>query len=184
MQKPTRPTQIEEFVETTITDLSAFWIFLFVCLFDLSVLSFVVYLFVCSVICCLFVRLFSFFVVLLFVCLSVLCVLLFSVLCLCLFVSFSLFCLFLFILFLIDCFVCLYVSFCLFFLFFIYVLSVCRNWFDNVFVIPAQQFLCPWDLELMLTDTKWEFHKYLLEILFWLEGLFLPYLQYCVLFHP
>lgn len=77
MQKPTRPTQIEEFVETTITDLSAFWIFLFVCLFDLSVLSFVVYLFVCSVICCLFVRLFSFLVVLLFVCLSVLCVLLF-----------------------------------------------------------------------------------------------------------
>lgn len=77
MQKPTRPTQIEEFVETTITDLSAFWIFLFVCLFDLSVLSFVVYLFVCSVICCLFLRLFSFFVVLLFVCLSVLCVLLF-----------------------------------------------------------------------------------------------------------
>ena len=118
VQKPTRPTQIEEFVETTITDLSAFWIFLFVCLFDLSVLSFVVYLFVCSVICCLFVRLFSFFVVLLFVCLSVLCVLLFSVLCLCLFVSFSLFCLFLFILFLIDCFVCLYVSFCLFFAFF------------------------------------------------------------------
>ena len=117
MQKPTRPTQIEEFVETTITDLSAFWIFLFVCLFDLSVLSFVVYLFVCSVICCLFVRLFSFFVVLLFVCLSVLCVLLFF----CpvpLSVSFSLFCLFLFILFLIDCFVCLYVSFWFFFAFF------------------------------------------------------------------
>ena len=86
-------------------------------MFDLSVLSFVVYLFVCSVICCLFVRLFSFFVVLLFVCLSVLCVLLFF----CsvpLFVSFSLFCLFLFILFLIDCSVCLYVSFCLFFAFF------------------------------------------------------------------
>lgn len=173
MQKPTRPTQIEEFVETTITDLSAFWIFLFVCLFDLSVLSFVVYLFVCSLFllfCYLFVCLFCVYSF-------------FSVLCLCLFVSFSLFCLFLFILFLIDCFVCLYVSFCLFLLF-LYVPSVHRNWFNNVFVIPAHQFLRPWNLELMLTDTRWEFYKYLLEILFWLEGLFIPYLQYCVLFHP
>ena len=163
VQKPTRPTQIGR-VCWNNRNKSVCLLDLFVCLFDLSVVSFVVYLFVCSVFFCVY----SFF----------------PVLCLCLFVSFSLFCLFFFILFLIDCFVCLYVSFCLFFLFFIYVLSVCRNWFDNVFVIPAQQFLCPWDLELMLTDTKWEFHKYLLEILFWLEGLFLPYLQYCVLFHP
>ena len=185
MQKPTRPTQIEEFVETTITDLSAFWIFLFVCLFVW---------FVCSVICCLFVCMFChllficsfvlFFVVLLFVCLSVLCVLLF-------FCSVPLsVCVFFFILFVFVYFVsywlfCLFVCFILsFFCFFLYVPSVHRNWFNNVFVIPAHQFLRPWNLELMLTDTRWEFHKYLLEILFWLEGLYIPYLQYCVLFHP
>ena len=46
------PHKYEEFVKTTITNLSAFWIFLFVCLFDLSVLSFVVYLFVCSFFFC------------------------------------------------------------------------------------------------------------------------------------
>ena len=98
VQKPTRPTQIGR-VCWNNRNKSVCLLDLFVCLFDLSVVSFAVYLFVCLF--CLF-----------------LCVLLFSVLCLCLFVSFSLFCLFLFILFLIDCFVCFYVSFCLFFAFF------------------------------------------------------------------
>lgn len=182
MQKPTRPTQIEEFVETTITDLSVFWIFLFVCLFVW---------FVCSVICCLFVCMFCH---LLFICSLFL---LFCYLFVCLFCVYSFFsvlclsvCVFFFILFVFVYFVfywlfCLFVCFILsFFCFFLYVPSVHRNWFNNVFVIPAHQFLRPWNLELMSTDTRWEFHKYLLEILFWLEGLFLPYLQYCVLFHP
>lgn len=162
--------------------MSAFCIFLFVCLFDLSVLSFVVYLFVCSVIC-LFVRLFSFWLFCyLFVCLF--CVYSFFLfcasVCLCLFLYFVCFCLFCFLL--IVFFGCMFHF--VFFLLFLYVPSVHRNWFNNVFVIPAHQFLRPWNLELMLTDTRWEFHKYLLEILFWLEGLFIPYLQYCVLFHP
>ena len=159
------------FLDLIVCLICLFCNLLFICLY---VLSFVVYLFVCSLFwlfCYLFVCLFCVYSF-------------FSVRCLCLFVSFSLFCLFLFILFLIDCSVCLYVSFCLFFAFFLYVPSVHRNWFNNVFVIPAHQFLRPWNLELMLTDTRWEFHKYLLEILFWLEGLFLPFLQYCVLFHP
>ena len=154
----------EEFVKTAITNLSAFW-YLFVCLFVCLICLFCRLLFIC-----LFVL--SFFCVHSFffcsVPLSVLCLFLYFVY----FVSYWLFRLF----------VCFILSFFAFF--FIYVLSVRRNWFDNVFVIPAQQFLCPWDLELMLTDTRWEFHKYLLEILFWLEGLFLPYLQYRVLFHP
>ena len=130
--------------------------------------------FVCCVICCLFVCLFCLFLcVLLFSCsvpLSV-CVFFFILFVFFYFVSYWLFCLF----------VCFILSF---FCFFLYVPSVHRNWFNNVFVIPAHQFLRPWNLELMLTDTRWEFHKYLLEILFWLEGLFLPFLQYCVLFHP
>lgn len=181
MQKPTRPTQIEEFVETTITDLSAFWILLFVW-------------FVCSVICCLFVCMFchllficSFvlffgcFAICLFVCFVCTPFFLFCAsVCLCLFLYFVCFCLFCFLL--IVLFVCMFHF--VFFLLFLYVPSVHRNWFNNVFVIPAHQFLRPWNLELMLTDTRWEFYKYLLEILFWLEGLFIPYLQYCVLFHP
>ena len=146
--------------------LSASWIFLFFCLFDLSVVSFVVYLFVCSAFFCVY----SFF--------PVLCLCLFCVFFCILFVCFCLFCFLLIVLF-----VCMF-HFVFFCFFYIYVLSARRNWFENVFVIPAHQFLRPWNLELMLTDTRWEFHKYLLEILFWLEGLFLPYLQYCVLFHP
>ena len=183
VQKPTRPTQIGRICWDN-NKKSVCFLDLFVCLFDLNVLSFVVYLFACSVICCLFVCLFSFFVALLFICLSVLCVLLF-------FCSVPLsVCVFFFILFVFVYFVsywlfCLFVCFIVsFFCFFLYVHSVHRNWFNNVFVIPAHQFLHPWNLELMLTDTRWEFHKYLLEILFSLEGLFLPYLQYCVVFHP
>ena len=134
-------------------------------------------LFICS-----FVLFFCCFAICLFVCFVCTPFFLFCAsVCLCLFLYFVCFCLFCFLL--IVLFVCIF-HFVFFFLLFLYVPSVHRNWFNNVFVIPAHQFLRPWNLELMLTDTRWEFHKYLLEILFWLEGLFLPYLQYCVLFHP
>ena len=164
VQKPTRPTQIGR-VCWNNRNKSVCLLDLFVCLFDLSVVSFAVYLFVCLF--CLFLC------VLLFSCsvpLSV-CVFFFILFVFVYFVSYWLFCLF----------VCFILSF---FCFFLYVPCVHRNWFNNVFVIPAHQFLRPWNLELMWTDTRWEFHKYLLEILFWLEGLYIPYLQYCVLFHP
>ena len=93
------PHKYEEFVKTTITNLSAFWIFLFVCLFVW---------FVCSVVCCLFVCLFFLFLcpLLFFFCsvlLSVLCLFLYFVY----FVSYWLFRLF----------VCFILSFFAFFLY-------------------------------------------------------------------